>query len=257
MPGIVNTFQQSLGPDLPGWTARERPQPGVIDGQRCRLEPLDAGRHGGDLHAAFVTAADDRDWTYLPIGPFTSEAGYRAHLEAAAASLDPLHFAVLDKASGQAVGTLALMRIDCGHGVIEVGHVIFSPRLKRTALSTEAQYLLMRHVFDGLGYRRYEWKCDHYNEASRRTAARLGFQFEGVFRQAAVYKGRSRDTAWFSIIDSEWPAIRAAFEHWLAPGNFDAMGRQRQALETVREAQAQAQGKGKGQGQGVDPASDH
>ena len=137
---------------------------------------------------------------------------------------------MVDRTTGKAVGTLALMRMDPGNGVIEVGHVTFSPKLQRTALSTEAQYLLMRRVFDELGYRRYEWKCDSLNAPSRATAQRLGFQFEGIFRQAVVYKGRTRDTAWFSIIDSEWPARRAAFERWLAPENFDENGVQRRRL---------------------------
>lgn len=143
---------------------------------------------------------------------------------------------MIDRASGHAVGTLALMRQDPAHGVIEVGHVTFSPKLKQTPLSTEAQYLLMAHVFEQLGYRRYEWKCDSLNAPSRRAAERLGFRFEGIFRQAIVYKERSRDTAWFSIIDSEWPKLREAFEAWLAPENFDAEGRQRRSLVELREA---------------------
>jgi RimJ/RimL family protein N-acetyltransferase len=157
-----------------------------------------------------------------------------------AASEDPLHFAVVDLASGRAVGTLALMRIDAANGVVEVGHVMFSPHLQRTPLSTEAQYLLMRHVFDELGYRRYEWKCDSLNAPSRRTAQRLGFTFEGVFRQAIVTKGRNRDTAWFAVIDGDWPALRAAFEAWLAPDNFDADGHQRQGLAALRAAHSGA-----------------
>lgn len=168
------------------------------------------------------------------MGPFETAQGYREYCERAAASEDPLHFAVIARASGRAVGTLALMRIDPPNGVAEVGHVTFSPLLKRTPVSTEAQFLLMRRVFDELGYRRYEWKCDSLNAPSRQAALRLGFQFEGIFRQAVVYKGRSRDTAWFSIIDGEWPARRAAFEQWLAPENFDAQGRQRARLQALR-----------------------
>jgi RimJ/RimL family protein N-acetyltransferase len=137
---------------------------------------------------------------------------------------------VVDQATGNAVGTLSLMRIDPAHGAIEVGNVTFSPLMKRTPVSTEAQYLLMKFVFDALGYRRYEWKCDALNAPSRQAALRLGFSFEGIFRQAVIYKGRSRDTAWFSIIDSEWPARRAAFERWLAADNFDASGQQRSKL---------------------------
>jgi RimJ/RimL family protein N-acetyltransferase len=145
-----------------------------------------------------------------------------------------MHFAVIDRLSGRAVGTLALMRIDPANGAIEVGSVNFSPLLKHTPMSTEAQYLLMKLAFDELGYRRYEWKCDNFNEPSKRAALRLGFQFEGIFRQAVIYKGRSRDTAWFSITDGEWPAVRAALERWLAPENFDAQGGQRMALDRFR-----------------------
>ena len=168
-------------------------------------------------------------------------AAFREYLAKAAASSDPFHYAVIDRASGKAVGTFALMRIEPAHGVIEVGSVTFSPRLKQTPLSTEAQYLLMRYVFDDLGYRRYEWKCDSLNAASRAAALRYGFQFEGIFRQAVVYKGRSRDTAWFSMLDGEWPAIKRGFEQWLDPRNFDAAGAQRRKLaELIGEAAAGA-----------------
>lgn len=143
---------------------------------------------------------------------------------------------MVDRTTGKAVGTLALMRIDPTHGVIEVGNVMLSPLLQQTPASTEAQFLLMAYVFDTLGYRRYEWKCDSLNAPSRRTAARLGFQFEGIFRQAVVYKGRNRDTAWFSVIDTEWPLLRQAFEAWLSDDNQDAQGRQRRSLTQVRES---------------------
>ncbi|MNT06522.1 putative ribosomal N-acetyltransferase YdaF [compost metagenome] len=166
----------------------------------------------------------------MGVGPFADEAAYRAFAEAAQAGNDPLHHAIIDLETGRAIGTLALMRIDPANGVIEVGFVSFSRQLKRTRIATEAQFLLMRRAFDELGYRRYEWKCDSLNAPSRAAALRLGFQFEGIFRQATVYKGRSRDTAWFSIIDSEWPALRAAYERWLSPDNFDAEGNQRQGL---------------------------
>ena len=235
VPATLNEHEQPVGTALPGWATRPRPQRVTLQGERCRLEPLDAARHAADLHAAYGEASD---WTYMAVGPFADAGSYRHYAEAAAASTDPLHFAVVDARTGQAVGTLALMRIDPANGVIEVGNVMFSPHLKQTALSTEAQFLLMRYAFEALGYRRYEWKCDSLNAPSRKTAARLGFQFEGVFRQAVVYKGRSRDTAWFSIVDGEWPAVRAAFEQWLAPGNFDAEGMQRQSLASLRNAQA-------------------
>ncbi|WP_219209855.1 GNAT family N-acetyltransferase [Variovorax boronicumulans] len=236
MPTRLNDFGQPVGPALPDWTPHALPPREAIEGRFCRVEPLDAARHADDLHAAYAQAPDGRDWTYLSIERSDDPAATRAYVERLAQSADPMHFAVIDRASGRAVGTLALMRIEPAHGVMEVGHVTFSPLLKKTPLSTEAQYLLMRLAFDTLGYRRYEWKCDSCNAPSRRAAQRLGFRFEGIFRQVLVYKGRSRDTAWFSVIDSEWPALRSAFERWLAPDNFDAQGRQRSALERFRPA---------------------
>ena len=232
MPHHLNAFGQPVGAPLPDWTPRPLPPRRTLEGRTCLLRPLDPERDAADLHAAFSLAPDGRDWTYLMVERFdpADAAGYRAYAERLAASSDPLQFAVVDRASGRAVGTLALMRIDPANGVIEVGSVAFSPAMQRTVLSTEAQFLLMKFVFDELGYRRYEWKCDSHNAPSRRAAARLGFQFEGVFRQAVVTKGRNRDTAWFSIIDAEWPARRAAFERWLSPGNFDGQGRQRAPL---------------------------
>jgi RimJ/RimL family protein N-acetyltransferase len=226
----LNAFDQPIGPDVPDWTPRQRPARLVLQGRTCRLEPLNVEAHGDSLYDAYCAQTDASDWTYLFVGPFTDAASYRAYLEGAAASTDPQHWAVVDQATGNAVGTLSLMRIDPAHGTIEVGNVTFSPLMKRTPVSTEAQYLLMRFVFDALGYRRYEWKCDALNAPSRQAALRLGFSFEGIFRQAVIYKGRSRDTAWFSIIDSEWPARRAAFEHWLAADNFDTNGQQRSKL---------------------------
>ncbi|AZY49003.1 GNAT family protein [Bordetella avium] len=231
---LLNPYEQPIGAPMPDWTPRLPPPRTPIDGRFCRLEPLDAELHAEDLYTAYRAAPDGRDWTYLAVGPFDSPQRYRDYCERASASIDPLHFAVIDRASGRAVGTLALMRMDPVNGVIEVGHVTFSPLLKRTPISTEAQFLLMRRVFDELGYRRFEWKCDSLNGPSREAAARLGFQFEGIFRQAVVYKGRSRDTAWFSIIDSEWPALRAGFERWLSPENFDAEGRQVARLQSLR-----------------------
>jgi RimJ/RimL family protein N-acetyltransferase len=230
----LNLYQQPIGEPLSRWVARARPPHSPIEGRYCRLEPLDAQRHAAELHIAYGKAADDRDWTYMLFGPFADTASYREYIEHVTAQADPLHYAVLERKTGSAVGTLALMRIDQANGVIEVGHVIFSPLLKRTPLSTEAQYLLMKHVFDDLGYRRYEWKCDSLNAPSRQAAKRLGFRFEGVFLQSGVYRGRTRDTAWFSIIDREWPALRAAFERWLAPENFDAQGLQRTSLTQIR-----------------------
>lgn len=204
-----------------------------MTGRYCRVEPLDA-RHAPDLFAAFAEAPDERDWTYLSVGPFADLAQYEAYVRSEAAKQDPLHHAIIDGPSGKPVGSATLQRIDPVNGVVEVGFVAYSPRLKRTRAGTEAMFLLMRRVFDELGYRRYEWKCDSLNAASRRAAERYGFRYEGTFRQAIVYKGRSRDTAWFSITDREWPAVRAAFEQWLAPENFTADGSQRQSLAALR-----------------------
>jgi len=233
----LNEYQQPVGEPLPDWTPRSYPERVTLQGRFCRLEPLESLRHGDELLTAWRKAEDGRDWTYLFSGPFTDE-GFRAYLAQAEASRDPLHFAVIDRQSGQAVGTLALMRIEPAHGVLEVGHVTFSPALKRTAAATESHFLLMRYVFEQLGYRRYEWKCDSLHVLSRRAAERLGFSYEGLFRQAIVYKGRTRDTAWFSIIDSEWPTLRQAFVRWLAESNFDEHGTQRQSLSVLRQQEA-------------------
>lgn len=235
---------QPVGEPLPNWSARPWPPREPMAGRYCRLEPLDADRHGEALYAAFSQAADDSDWTYMATGPFADQASYLAYVRHVQTGDDPQHFAVVDMSSGRAIGTIAAMRIDPANGVIEVGSVTYSDLLKRTPAATEAQYLLMRRAFDQLGYRRYEWKCDSLNAPSRAAAERLGFQFEGVFRQAIVYKGRNRDTAWFSIIDSEWPGIRRGFEQWLAPENFDEQGRQRRRLPDMIAAARQGNSAG-------------
>lgn len=178
----------------------------------------------------------DSTWDYLPYGPFDSQAAFIEWLEQRAPLADPFTYAIVDKAAGVARGLTSLMRIVPEHGVIEVGHIWLSPLLQRTPQATEALYLQARYVFDELGYRRFEWKCDNANMPSRRAANRFGFVFEGVFRQHMVVKGRNRDTAWYSIVDGEWPSRRAAFEAWLAPENFDADGRQKRSLEEVRAA---------------------
>ena len=229
----VNSFGQPIGPELPGWLPPPRPSRRVLEGRFCRIEPLDVECHARQLHDANSLDPDGRMWTYLFSGPFTSFDEYRTWLGPRPASEDPLFFAFVDKARAQAVGTGAYLRIDPANGVIEVGHLAFSPLMQRTPVATEAMYLMMKQAFE-LGYRRYEWKCDSLNAGSRRAAERLGFTFEGIFRQAIVYKGRNRDTAWFSIIDQEWPALDAAFRAWLDPDNFDAGGRQRQSLAALR-----------------------
>jgi RimJ/RimL family protein N-acetyltransferase len=225
-----NEFGQSVGDPVPGWTPRAAPPRTVMAGRYCRVEPLDVDRHAAALHENNQRAADGRAWTYLGYGPFDTLDGYREWLTERARSDDPLFYAIADVTTGEALGLASYLRIDQANGAIEVGHLNFSPRLQRTRAATEAMFLMMRRAFDELGYRRYEWKCDSLNEPSRQAALRLGFSFEGIFRQAIVYKGRSRDTAWFSIVDGEWPALRAAYEHWLDPANFDDAGRQRRRL---------------------------
>jgi RimJ/RimL family protein N-acetyltransferase len=232
-PQRVNALGQPIGCDVPDWRAPPRPPHTVMAGRFCRVEPLDVARHAAELHAANSLDRDGRMWTYLFNGPFATEAEYREWLAPRQHSEDPLFFAIVDSASGRATGLASYLRIDPPQGVLEVGHLAFSPLLQRTPAATEAMYLMMKNAFD-LGYRRYEWKCDSLNAPSRRAAERLGFRFEGIFRQAVVYKGRNRDTAWYSIIDGEWPTIRRAFEQWLDPANFDAGGQQKHRLVTGR-----------------------
>ncbi len=232
----VNEFGQPIGPPVSGWSARPLPPRTPIAGRFCRVEPLDPDRHAADLFAANAEDQGGRNWTYLPYGPFPTFEGYRLWLESVARADDPLVHAILDTSGGGAVGVASLMRMAPAVGAIEVGGINYSPRLQRRPAATEAMFLLMRRVFDELGYRRYEWKCDALNAASRAAALRLGFRCEGLFRQATVYKGRNRDTLWFSILDGEWPALRRAFERWLDPGNFDAEERQRASLSSLREA---------------------
>jgi RimJ/RimL family protein N-acetyltransferase len=215
------------------WRAAQRPARAPLDGETVRLEPLDPLRHGDQLFVE--TAGADSTWDYLAYGPFAGHDDFVRWLEQRAPLDDPLTFAIIDRASGTARGLASFMRIDPSNGVIEIGHIWLSPRLQRTRQATEAIYLMSRYAFE-LGNRRLEWKCDALNAASRRAADRFGFVFEGVFRQHMVIKDRNRDTAWYSIIDAEWPSCRAAFEAWLAPGNFDSSGGQKRSLSDLRAA---------------------
>ena len=228
----TNHLGQPIGRPLPGWTPPPLPPRAAMPGAYCRLEPLDADRHAQSLHDSNRLDVEGRNWTYLPYGPFAAPDDYRAWVRAAAAGGDPMFFAVVDAATGNAVGVASYLRMDPNNGVIEVGHLNFAPPLQRTPAATEAMYLMMEKAF-ALGYRRYEWKCNALNEPSRRAALRLGFSFEGVFRQAAVAKGRNRDTAWYAVIDRDWPPVRAAFRRWLDPANFDAAGRQVASLSSL------------------------
>jgi RimJ/RimL family protein N-acetyltransferase len=225
-PHRVNELGQPIGISVGDWRPPHLPPREVFSGRYCRLEPLEP-HHARDLWDANALDREHRNWTYLPHGPYARFDDYRAWLESARSSFDPLFFAVVTTA---AVGVASYLRIAPEAGSIEVGHINFSPALQRTRAATEAMYLMMKRAFE-LGYRRYEWKCDALNAASRRAAERLGFKYEGTFRQATVYKRRNRDSAWYSVIDSEWPARRAAFERWLDPANFDERGQQRTRLE--------------------------
>ena len=229
-----NKFGQPIGRAIDGWSPRLRPQRTDMVGRHCRLEPVNVARHETDLFAAYMEAPDDRDWTYLSYERPARAEDFHSYLTNLAKSEDPLHFAIVAADTGKAVGTAALMRIEPTHGVIEVGCIAFAPRLKQTRAATESMYLMMRRAFDELGYRRYEWKCDSLNGPSRAAAERYGFTFEGIFRNAIVYKGRSRDTAWYSITADEWPSIRFAFEDWLSPANFDGNGQQKRRLANLR-----------------------
>ena len=228
----TNALGQPVGEPVDGWTPPPVPSREPMLGRYCRVEPLEAVRHAADLHAANLRDAEGRNWTYLPYGPFATLDDYTTWVAAVTSSADPFFHAILDLATGRAVGVASYLRIDPASGSIEVGHIAYSPLLQRTPAATEAMYLMMARAFT-LGYRRYEWKCDALNAASRAAAQRLGLSYEGIFRQARVNKGRNRDTAWYAAIDAEWPALDRAFRQWLDPANFDASGRQRVSLSSL------------------------
>jgi RimJ/RimL family protein N-acetyltransferase len=207
--------------------AEKRPERVVLPGRLVTIVPLDAAAHGAALYAG---SKDAQLWRYLFNGPYADAAEFRAWLDGREESLDPLFFTILDGASGAPAGYCSLMRIEPAHRVIEVGNILYLPCLQRTAGATEAMYLLARYVFEELEYRRYEWKCDALNEPSRSAALRLGFTFEGIFRQHMIVKGKNRDTAWYSMLDTEWADRKRAFEEWLDPANFDSEGRQKRKL---------------------------
>ncbi len=232
MEPTLNHLGQWVGFPIPDWTPPPAPPRAPMNGRCCRLEPVDPDRHAAAVFEADRADADGRTWTYLAYGPFRDLASYQDWLRATCLGDDPLFFTVIDLADGQPGGLVSYLRIAPSAGSIEVGHIHYAPRLQRHRAATEAMYLMMSWAFES-GYRRYEWKCDALNAASRAAAQRLGLSFEGIFRQATVYKGRNRDTAWYAAIDGEWPALRQAFEAWLDPANFDGLGRQRLRLSDL------------------------
>lgn len=218
--------------DLSRWTPCPRPDGRVLQGRWVRLEKLDPARHGDSLYAASVAPGADDRFRYLPDPP-PDRATFDAWAEKMAAGADPLCYAVIDPATGRAEGRQTLMRIDPANGVIEIGNILWGPKIARTRMATEALYLFARHSFDDLGYRRFEWKCNALNAPSRRAAERFGFAYEGIFRNHMVVKGVNRDTAWYAMTDDDWPKIRAGMERWLDPANFDAAGQQRKSLQEM------------------------
>ena len=229
----VNEYGQMIGESMEGYTPGELPAINLLEGRYARIESLSVEKHAEDLLAVYGPDTPQEMWTYLFQESVADLEELVSLLNQMLAHKDRFYYAIVDKENGKALGTFSLMRIDQNHRVIEVGAVTFSPELKRTRIGTEAQYLLVRYVFEELNYRRYEWKCDSLNLPSRRAAERLGFIYEGTFRQAVVYKGRTRDTDWLSMIDKDWPKVKARLEAWLDPENFDKNGRQYKSLRKL------------------------
>lgn len=228
-----NEYDQEVGFPVANWKGRRFPEKVTIAGDYCVLEPLDCARHAEQLFEAFGREDAGSMWTYLPVGPFRDAEEFQKHVRSLAESTQAVHFAIVNRRTGRAMGSFCLTRIDAENGVAEVGLVVFSPGMQKTVMSTEAHYLLLRHAFESLQYRRLEWKCDVCNEPSKRAALRLGFQHEGMFRQTAVWKGVNRNHHWFSIIDAEWETCSEAFRQWLCDANFEN-GKQKRALVDIR-----------------------
>jgi len=228
----LNELGQPIGAPLDHWQACKRPAGETLYGQYCRLETIDLKRHSADLWQAFNADKQQRIWTYLSYGPFASQTQFEQWIAITCCVQDPLFYVVIDLAKGKALGLASYLRIQPEIGLIEVGHINFSPALQQTTAATEAMYLMMKQAFE-LGYRRYEWKCDNANLGSKRAAERLGFSHDGLFEQATMYKGRNRDTAWFSVLDHQWQEKQLAFLNWLSVDNFDAEGKQRKPLQAL------------------------
>ncbi len=223
-----------MSDNLSNWRPRALPQRQIFEGRYVRLEPLDAVRHGDALYEACAQEGVAERFRWLYETPPGDRASFQPWLEKSAASEDPMYFAVFDRSTGQIAGRQAFMRIEPAHGVIEIGSILWTDKVARRPAATEALYLFARHAFDDLGYRRFEWKCNADNAPSRTAALRFGFTFEGVFRKHLIVKGKRRDTAWFAMLEDDWPAERSAYEAWLDPANFDAEGRQRRRLADFR-----------------------
>ena len=231
----TNELGQPVGDPVPGWSPRRRPEPGPFEGRYCTVVPL-GPQHAEELYGGCHGPAAEGLWTYLAglSGPFDDVPAFAEAIAAQVA--DPASESMAILVDGRAEGLASYLRIDPGHGSVEIGGILLGTRLRRTTAATEALYLMARHALDELGYRRYEWKCDALNAPSRAAADRLGFTYEGTFRNAMITKGLNRDTAWYSITAEEWPALRAAYEHWLEPSNLDGHGRQRVSLRALTTA---------------------
>lgn len=229
LPQTTNSLGQPIGVSVSTRMPVPSPQRMSLEGRTCVVEPLHVDLHSADLYSAIQLEKDSSSWTYMHYGPFRSVAEYRLWMTGFCSGQDPLFYAIVDKTDNKAKGVASYQRISPEHGTIEVGHIHLTQQMQRTTAATEAMYLMMRNAFL-LGYRRYEWKCDALNAPSHEAARRLGFTYEGIFRHGNVYKGRNRDIAWYSILDSEWPILREAFERWLEPTNFDSHGQQRTRL---------------------------
>lgn len=229
----TNELGLPIGPPVADWKGATPPPHTDMDGRYCRLEPLDAKAHVQDLYNAYVLDSEDRDWTYLFVGPYKDFGDFKNWVLTVSASTDQQFYAIVDLPTGRAAGVASYLRIAPSAGSIEVGSIHYGPTLQRSRTATESMYLMMARVFDELGYRRYEWKCDSLNARSCQAALRLGMTFEGIFRQCVVYKGRNRDTAWYSILDHEWPTTKAGYQAWLSADNFDADENQRDTLSDL------------------------
>lgn len=228
----TNSLGQVVGESIPNWKGALEPDGRQLVGEFCQLERLDISKHGAALFDAFMSDSEHRNWTYLPYGPFETPDEFCNYFKQYEDALDPFFYTVIRKQDNAAIGLASYLRVTPSMGSIEVGHIHFSPLLQRSSIATESMYLMMKHIFEDLGYRRYEWKCNNLNDASKNAALRLGFSHEGVFRQTGVYKGRNRDTAWFSILDNEWEKAKIGFNKWLSPSNFDENGYQLSKLVT-------------------------